>query len=340
MDIVAQSTTNVPRGRLVHPKLAIVRDALLRAPGDPQGEERLIALYVAAGRVADAVGHGTRLREQGLMTPALAQALGEVMVTHGQVEQAQRLFSEIVEFDPGNPVSRRLLGDIFLRHGWYDAAYRQYEDLVAMQPEDPTATIRLARAAAGTGRVDEAVRTLRKLASGEGRPGVDDPRRFARLHAAALLAELLRTAAAGSAEIPEAGVTRELRWLQLFDGPATWTLLVWEDLEADLVLAHADPKSREHVGDPIVAGHTGLYALQAPPTAMPSLVVCHAGPVLERPVAFTRITIMFDGTKFTVDHVAAELPAGQSRLQATATSDEGEATDGADEGAAEPTPTP
>jgi Ca-activated chloride channel homolog len=324
-------------------KLALVRDALLRAPGDPQGELRLIELLVAADRVAEAVAHGTRLREQGLMTPGLAQALGEVLVTHGQVEQAQRLFSEIVEFDPANPVSRRLLGDIFLRHGWYDGAYRQYEDLVALHPDDPTAPIRLARAAAGTGRVDEALRTLRKLASGEGRPGADDPRRFARLHAAVLLAGLLRDAAAGSAEIPEAGVTRELRRLQLFDGPATWELLVWEDLEADLVPTHADPEAREHVGDPIVAGHTGLYALQAPPTGLPPLTVRHAGEVLERSVAFTRITLVFDGTKFTVTHAPGELPARKSRLVATEETDEAEAdaadaADG-DVGTVEPAPT-
>lgn len=325
--------------KTVDDKIDIVREALLRAPGDPQGEQRLIELFVAAGRVAEAVGHGVRLREQGLMTPALAQALGEVMVAHGQVEEAQRLFSEIVEFDPSNPTSRRLLGDIFLRHGWYDAAHRQYEDLVAMLPEDPTATIRLARAAAGTGRVDEAVRTLRKLAGGEGRPGADDPRRFARLHAAALLAGLLRDAQAGTAEIPQDAVSRELRRLQLFDGPTTWTLLVWEDLEADLVLAHADPKSRQHVGDPIVAGHTGLYALQAPPTGLPPLVVRHSGPVLERAVAFTRITITFDGTALTVDHAKGELPAGQSRLVATVPEGEGAGTaEGA--GAAEGAPSP
>lgn len=316
----------------VDDKLAIVRDALLRVPGDPQGEQRLIELYVAAGRVAEAVSHGTRLREQGLMTPVLAQALGEVLVAHGQVEQAQRLFSEIVEFDPGNPVSRRLLGDIFLRHGWYDAAYRQYEDLVAMQLEDPTATIRLARAAAGTGRVDEAVRTLRKLAGGEGRPGVDDPRRFARLHAAALLAGLLRDAQAGSAEIPEEGVTRELRRLQLFDGPTTWTILVWEDLEAELVLAHEDPEAKAHVGDPVVAGRTGLWALQAPPDGLPPLTVRHAGELLDRPVAFTRITIVFDGTKLTVDHAPGQLPARQSRLVAREDAKEG---DGEDAGATE-----
>ncbi|MCA9706388.1 MAG: hypothetical protein KDK70_11110, partial [Myxococcales bacterium] len=142
-------------------KLELVRDALARAPGDPEGELRMLELLVAGDRLDEAVGRGRRLREQGLMTPALAQALGEVMVAHGQVDEAQRLFSEIVEFDPGSPTSRRLLGDIFLRHGWYDGAYRQYEDLIELDPEDPSAIIRLARAAAGTGRVDEALRALR-----------------------------------------------------------------------------------------------------------------------------------------------------------------------------------
>src|SRR5690606_2558783 len=118
---------------------------------------------------------------------------------HGQVEEAQRIFSEIVEFDANNPRSRALLGDIFLRHGWFERAYRQYEDLVAIQPEDQAAAIRLARAAAGTGRVDEGLRLLRQVAAGEGRPGADDPRRFARLHAAVLLARLLSTP---DAEIP------------------------------------------------------------------------------------------------------------------------------------------
>jgi len=38
-----------------------------------------------------------------------------------------RTYSELVEFDEANPVSRRLLGDIYLRHGWYGEAYRQYK---------------------------------------------------------------------------------------------------------------------------------------------------------------------------------------------------------------------
>ena len=165
-------------------RLTIVQQALLRSPGDPQGERRMIRLLTEQGKLEEAIARGRRLREQGLMTPILAQQIGEVFVAHGQEAQAQRIFSEIVEFDPLSPHSRRLLGDIFFRHHWFDRAYRQYEDLVEMTPDDALAIIRLARAAAGQGRTDEALRILRKVAAGEGRPGADDPRRFARLHAA------------------------------------------------------------------------------------------------------------------------------------------------------------
>jgi len=297
-------------------KLAVVRQALVAAPGDPAGELRLLELLVAGGRLEEAVGRGRRLREQGLMTPALAQSLGEVMVAHGQTDEAQRLFSELVEFDPQSASSRKLLGDIFLRHGWYDGAYRQYEDLVALQADDPLAGIRLARAAAGAGRTDEALRTLRKIAAGEGRPGADDPRRYARLHAVAYLAALLGKAE-GSSEISAESVTRELRRLQLFDGPSTWTLLVWEDLEAELVLAHADPSARTHLGDPLVAADTGLFALQAPASGLPALKVRHTGEAMAREVAYTRITVTFDGKAFAVERDQGTLPATRSRLLET-----------------------
>lgn len=297
-------------------KLGIVRDALARAPGDPEGELRMLELLVANDRLDEAVSRGRRLREQGLMTPVLAQSLGEIMVAHGQTKEAQRLFSELVEFDPASPVSRRLLGDIFLRHGWYDSAYRQYEDLIELDADDPLAAIRLARAAAGTGRIDEALRTLRKIAAGEGRPGADDPRRFARLHAAAYLAGLLENAD-DSSEIPRASIVRELRRLQLFDGPSTWILLVWEDLQAQLVLAPVDPAAQAYTGDALSAGDTGLFAQQAPPTGLAALTVRHAGEVMNRAVQFTKITVRFDGKEFSVDREQGELPARQSRLMAT-----------------------
>lgn len=286
-------------------KLAIVQNALLRSPGDPQGERRMIRLLTEQGKLEEAIARGRRLREQGLMTPVLAQQIGEVFVAHGQEAQAQRIFSEIVEFDPLSPHSRRLLGDIFFRYHWYERAYRQYQDLTEMTPEDALATIRLARAAAGTGRVDEALRILRKVAAGEGRPGADDPRRFARLHAAAYLATLL---AAPDGKTPADSVARELGRLQLFDAPATWTLVVWDDLGARLTLAADPPVPLQ--GDAIDAGTTGLYAIQAAPGALGALQVRHQGVPPDRPVGFVRLTIAWDGKQFRVERTTGTIAAG------------------------------
>jgi len=287
-------------------KLAIVQLALLRSPGAPQGERRMIRLLTEQGKLEEAIARGRRLREQGLMTPILAQQIGEVFVSHGQPEQAQRVFSEIVEFDPRSPGSRRLLGDIFFRHHWFDRAYRQYEDLVEMTPDDALAIIRLARAAAGQGRTDEALRILRKVAAGEGRPGADDPRRFARLHAAVYLAGLL---ADNDAKTPAVSVARELGRLQLFDAPATWTLLVWDDLGARLTLTSDPPQPL--AGDAIDAGATGLFALQAPAAGLPAMLVRHQGLVLDREVGFTAFTVTWDGKEFKVGRRKGTIAAGK-----------------------------
>lgn len=288
-------------------KLQLVQAALQRGPGDPQGERRLIQLLSEQGKLEEALARGRALREQGLMTPLLAQQIGEVFVAHGQVEEAQRIFSEIVEFDANSPASRALLGDIFLRHGWFEFAYRQYEDLVAMQPDDQVAVIRLARAAAGAGRIDEALRLLRKVAAGEGRPGADDPRRYARLHAAVLLAGLL---AAPTDKAPEASVARELGRLQLFTSPASWTFVVWDDLGVRLALAAADPAT-PLAGDVADAGATGLYAVQLPAAGGPPLQVRHQGHTVGRAVAFSRIVVHFDGKAFKVERSQGQIAAGE-----------------------------
>jgi len=283
----------------------------------------MIAFFVRAGKLDEAVAHGRRLRERGQLTPDLVQQLGEVLVrAHGEGKDRQvalRLFSEIVEFDPYSQVSRRLLGDIFLRHGWYDEAYRQFEDLVELVPEDATASIRLARAAAGAGRVDEGLRLLRQVAAGEGRPGANDPRRWARLLAAAYLAGLLE-----SKEAPSASVTRELKRLQLFEGPTTWTLVVWEDLEAQLVLAEDRPaksgKGKDgsegagpdaSLGDSVDGTPTGLFAVQVPPGGLPPVQVRHRGLRLDRDVAYEVVTIRFDGSDFSVARERGSVPANE-----------------------------
>jgi Ca-activated chloride channel family protein len=287
-------------------KLAALQAGLDQAPDSPEGEMRMINLLFQLGRIDDAIARGRRLRDRGQMTPVLAERLGELLVRSGERDEAKRVFSEIVEFDPGGEASRRMLGDIFLRHGWYQEAYHQYDDLLAMTGE-PSDAIRMARAAAGAGRVDEGLRLLRKVATGEGRPGIEDPRRWSRLHAALLLAQMIATEDA----LPADKLSRELKRLQLFDAPTTWTFLLWQDLDSTLVLGpkplpadatseqiQAAVRDAQRVSDSITAGTTGLWAIER--DGLEDLEARHSGLVPARDVAFERIVVRWDGAGFEV----------------------------------------
>ncbi|MGZ3477215.1 MAG: VIT domain-containing protein, partial [Polyangiales bacterium] len=147
----------------VEDKITVLRTAMLLAPGDPQGDVRLVKLLAQKGEKQEALAYGRRLRDRGFMTPTLALQLGDVLSDAGEQEEALRTYSEVVEFDGDNPASRRVLGDVYLRQGWYAAAYRQYKTLTDLDPKDATGWLRLARAAAGAGRVDEALRIEREV---------------------------------------------------------------------------------------------------------------------------------------------------------------------------------
>jgi hypothetical protein len=210
-----------------------------------------------------------------------------------------------------------LLGDIFLRHGWYADAYRQYELLLSLD-NSPEAAIRMARAAAGTGRTDEALRLLGRVQDGEGRPGEDDPRRFARLHQAVILASLM----AGDLDVPKDKLASQLRSLGLFDGPATWELLLWEDLGASLTLATSGDERRVQA-DGVDAGATGLYARQYTGSA-PKLDVRHMGLVPDRDVSWRRITLSWNGEEFSVQQTQGTIAARVAKAASDDDASEGE----------------
>jgi tetratricopeptide (TPR) repeat protein len=296
---------------------AHLREAMLVSPGDPEGDVRLVRLLVTDGKRADALAYGRRLRDRGLLTPTLAQALGDVLAESGAADEAMRTYSEVVEFDPTSPVSRRVLGDIFLRRGWYSAAHRQYKTLTDLDPQRPGAWLRLAAAAAGTGRVDEAFRIEHDVASGEGTPGTDDPRYWARLWSAERLGVLLADPAkAGGADAAE-GITRRLKQLQLFSGPGTLALLAWEDMDARLLLVNADAKKETLTGEPNDAGETGLFALFAQSDAWqrgPWAVKWKSDPP-GRDVKFELVTVGWDGKSFQVDVRPGTVKASERQLQ-------------------------
>jgi len=312
-------------------RLKRLREILEQHPDDPAGQALLIQVLLEAEQVEEALAVATRLRRDELAGPMVLGTLCDLQAEVGRDEEARRTCSELVEFNALDPAARERLGDLFLRHGWYEDAYRQYRTLVEMRPDDPTAQLRMAAAAAGMGRVDEALRIERKVASGDGEPGPMDPRRWARLHSAGKLARMILEARATGDDEQVTALERNLKRTQNFDQPTTLVLLLWEDLDAPLGLLATRPiekakgpekkagkpkkgkplpaavekeKNREDftVSDRIDAPATGL-AMVDMGRSRPAGVDLHValnGTPLRRAVPFTVVTIAFDGEKFDI----------------------------------------
>lgn len=294
-------------------RIARLKEYLARAPDDPAGGMRLVKLLARAGHADEALLFSRKLKAAGLITPRLVLALGDLQADAGQTDDAIRTYSEIVEFDPRNQAARQLLGDVYLAHGWYDLAYAQYTTLTELAPESLLAWLRLAAAAAGAGRTDEALRIERKVARSPGNPGPSDPRLFARLAAAAHMAHLM-------AEPPKdvdgkrlvESMSRDLAELQLFQGPGTLVLLSWEDFGADLI-ARTSGKSPALAGETTDAATVGLSALLLPAgkrAAVPLQAHLRSAPPA-RPLKLVVCTIDHDGKTFQVNVKRVELAAGQ-----------------------------
>jgi tetratricopeptide (TPR) repeat protein len=291
-------------------RLARLRQALAAHPDDPEGEIRRVRLLAQANQKGEALAYGRRLRDRGFMSPTISLALGDLFAAGGFEEDAVRTYSEIVEFDPASPASRRLLGDVYLRHGWYPAAYRQYATLTDIAPDDPAGWLRLAAAAAGSGRVDEALRIQRKVSAAEGTPGPADPRAWARLLSAARIGRLL----ADPAQSAQAeSLSRKLKELQIFSGPAAIRILVWEDYGATLALAALDGDAEAGLGEASGAPEVGLASLLLPASDLERLrwVVRWKSDPPGRDVRFEVTTIVWDGASFKVTTKPGALPSAQ-----------------------------
>ncbi|MEZ4226844.1 MAG: hypothetical protein R3B13_38240 [Polyangiaceae bacterium] len=154
-----------------------------------------------------------------------------------------------------------------LGHSWYEPAYRQYKTITELDEKDPLGWLRLAAAAAGGGRVDEALRLERKVAGAQGTPGRNDPRRWARLWSAARIARLLANPEKPKPGQPavdgarrSASLKRELKELSVFSGPGRLVVVTWQELSESFGLSVTLADSEQGLGDATDASAVGLYA--------------------------------------------------------------------------------
>lgn len=271
--------------------------------------ERLVAALRQAGEVEQGLVEVERARANGLLTPRIVELLGDLLVERGRIEDARRAYSELVEFAPGDPNARQRLGDIYRRQGWHPEAFRQYQTLVARRRDDPAALLRRAAAAAGSGRVDQALRIERQVAGGEGEPGPADPRRWARLWSALRLARLLSDGARRSAGTVQE-IERSLQRLQLQPRAGLLAFLSWDDLDAAFALEAGGAVSGGLAAEAIDAARTGLFVLALPGRGAGELPLVLRGTRRPDQRALTaRLTLLrWDGRRFHATQQELKLP--------------------------------
>ena len=233
--VLARATTPAARIRAL-------RQLVQATPGSFELQLRLLEELEAQNHVPEAVRLAERLRTDPLADPGVRTAIGELYLRLGREDDARRTFSEIVEFQPMDELARRRLGDLYRAHGWYEDAYRQYETLVSIRPDDPTALLLLAQAAAGAGRVDEALRLEQRVMETSAQGAQDGLARVAALWSSVRFAELRKAARTnGSEEQLQALGMRMRRSGVLRTAGAMRVSLVWSHPDANVGLWAAHP---------------------------------------------------------------------------------------------------
>jgi len=198
---------------------------------------RLLALLERTQHEPEAMRLADQLRADPLADPGVRTAIGEMFLRMDREDDARRVFSEIVEFAPLDELARRRLGDLYRAHGWHEDAYRQYETLREIRPDDPSVQLLLAQAAAGAGRIDEALRLERSLMQ-TSEPGASQGvARTALLWSSVRYARLRKAAQeAGDEERIEQLDRRVRRSGVLREAGALRVSLVWSHPDAELSL--------------------------------------------------------------------------------------------------------
>ncbi len=242
--------TTDPAGRL-----RLVRAWLEVAPEELDLRLRLLALLEETEAMPEARRLARELRAEPLADARVRTAVGEFWLRQGNESEARRVFSEIVEHAPYDPWGRRRLGDLYRAHGWYDDAYREYRSLARLQPNEPGVWLLLARAAAGAGRIDEALRLEQRLSESVAPGHIEGVAGVARLWSTVRLMSLGEGAGAAEQALlrqrrRNAGILRDppalfatVTWAHPDDGPELFVKGTWVPEDDDWAPADLSAKS-------------------------------------------------------------------------------------------------
>jgi tetratricopeptide (TPR) repeat protein len=118
--------------------LAVAREMLARAPGEPEALVRLGQALIAAGEPAEALRaleQATAGKPKGAKAAKAYFQLGKARQALGQLDEARALFELVVANDPANFLANTALGEALAAQGERDKAAACLETALASNPE-------------------------------------------------------------------------------------------------------------------------------------------------------------------------------------------------------------
>lgn len=223
-------------------RLRALRDLVEQRPDSFDLKLRLLEELEAQRRMPEALRLADAMRGDPLADAGVRTAIGEMYLRLGREDDARRAFSEIVEFAPLDELARRRLGDLYRAHSWYEDAYRQYATLAVIRPDDPGVLLLLAQAAAGAGRVDEALRLEQRLMETAEPGSREGLARIAQLWSSVRFAKLREDARRNDDAARLAALTGRMRRSGVLRGAGDLRVsLTWSHPDAQLALWAAHP---------------------------------------------------------------------------------------------------
>lgn len=150
-------------------RLAVVQKFLLLSPHDSLLRRRLFTLLETLGKKAELIEEIARVRQDPFVDAVVLADGASALLRLEQKDEARRTFGELIERAPSDPFARAYVGDRLRKEGLFEDATAAYNVLSLQRPGDPSATLRLALAHIGAGRLDVASRILDRVATTGGR---------------------------------------------------------------------------------------------------------------------------------------------------------------------------
>ena len=166
-EVLNQVLNHLDSGEL-EPAIALLEAARDRGETDSRIPQTLGALYLEAGRAADAVAILTPMADSPEAEPALLYNAGRAAAAAGDLDRAAGYLERSVAISPVTPAAREL-GFVRLRQGYLTESYLVLRPWSRLHPDDNAAELGAASCAVALGRASEAEDLLALLP-------LDDPR--------------------------------------------------------------------------------------------------------------------------------------------------------------------